>query len=235
MAPAPAERYDRAESLADELDLVAAPVRSRRGVLIGAIGLAAGLFGIWLAPKLLERLPVNAHLHVEVVRGSERFDLRQALPLDPRTDGLKFTAHVPAGYAAAMYSCDVGEEPVSLAFTSETSDEGQSLYYPGPRSIAPLRASPRSRTQVVIVVAAPTAKEIQELEPSIKSALVEELAGLEELPRRYAIQFERHGVHGQGFGEARPDPAAKIEDRLEQLRQRLRKHAPVVLGVAFSY
>jgi eukaryotic-like serine/threonine-protein kinase len=225
-------RYARADSFASDLERVAAPLATRRALLIGAFGFATALFGLWLGPRLFDRHHFEPKLDVTVQRDNVRMMLHEAGELNPATDKLQFVAQVPENYTAAIYSYDVGSRVQQLNSVSTTSDGVQTLRFPGHGELIPL--SGKGTTQVVIIAAAPDADTIERFLPHLADELEREFKDL-VVPQHYSGRFDHRGVHTQRFGEPVPDPMTKTDDRLKHLSVRLQNFAPIILGVAFRY
>lgn len=235
MAPNPGDRFERVEDFGAALDQIAGANRTRRNVLIGAMGLTAAIAGLWVGHRYFERPPFQPDMHVEVFRGDKVLDLRQALPLDPASDSLRFTAHVPPGYAAAMFRFDSAGEFEKLDCSVDSTDREQTLHFPKRGQIVTLKANPQRRTEMVIAVAAPNGDDLADFVGWMRQAVAKDAEPVASLPPGYSVHFNHRETRTQSFDEMKPDPLIQAEERIERLRKQMREHAPVVLGVTYSY
>lgn len=235
MAPNPADRFERAEDFGAELERIANAGRSRRHVLIGAAGAAVAIAGLWIGHRYFERPPFQPDMHVEVFRGDKVLDLQQALPLNPSTDSLRFTAHVPTGYAAGMFRIDSAGEFEKLDCSVDASGDGQSLHFPKRGEIVGLKPNAKRRTELVVAVAAADEGELTDFVVWLRQAVARDFESLADLPPGYSVHFNQRETRTQSFGDTKPDPLVQAEERIERLRKQMREHAPIVMGVTYTY
>ncbi len=235
LAELPAGRFERADDFATELQSVAAPVHSRRSLLVGALAMGALVAAFWLGRSLLSRSTAAPEMHVEVLRDGKFLDLAQALPINPATDSFRFTATLPADQVAALYRFDSTGEFERLATSIEVRGDQQTLQFPAHGKTIGLKARAQKRTDVVVAVAAPSHAELTDFEKWLRSAQISDLAPLLEVPPAHSVRIRTREPQTQAFGETKDNPFAEAEDRVERLSRRLREHVPVVVGVTLSY
>lgn len=232
MSPDIGRRYERADAFAQDLEQIATPIRSRRAWMIGGVGVAAAALGIWLGPHLFDPIPIQSDFRAEILRNGKFLELNDAAPLHPDSDTLRLVAHIPPKYFAAMYSYDVGASVERIDFKTTNESGVQTLYFPSADRTVTLTG--HGTTQIVIVAASKDEEKLAALNDRIAADIQTEFADL-RIPRQVALHFDRGGVRSQSFGETKPAPSAKVEERLREFVHRLHETVEIVHGVAFCY
>jgi hypothetical protein len=244
MAADPADRYARAEDLADDLDrFLTHPRRLARaaGLAVAAVLLVAVTAGLLsrgtpgAGPQPAPAHPASAPpaLELVVTRNAGSVDLAKAVPLDPARDRVQVVARVPPGHHAVLLHVNARGKVKVLPARASPADAYTRLVFPGDGMQVPFEPG-LPGTEVMLVCAAEDPAALADLDQLAGSLL----AGLPSLPPHVLVWVNRDEPRREArppFGKAEPDPTAQVEHQLDQLRQRLRERPlSVIRGVAYS-
>ena len=255
MAAKPGDRYGRVDEMSEQLERYLGRPRRVARFSAGAIaaivllGLAVGL-GNWHpkpnANQTLQSVEAPAALDVKVFRNGQSYDLAKAIPLNPADDLVQVVAKIPAGHHAVMLHRD-GKGKVKPLSVRESPAEGSTrLIYPAEEGKFATFKPGVPGTEMVLVFASEHAESLD----TFKLADMTE-AMLGDLPRlppaadpiwfgpneTYRHPTSSFGDAKHSFGDAKADPVAEVEAKLDSLRQRLREDnqhpLSVMRGVAY--
>lgn len=239
MATDPAQRHSTAEELARDLEryvnlprTIARRAAISAGVLSLAFGIAAAFFWPRPLPPLLPTEKPKPELTVHILRGDKRLTLTEAFPLRTGRDLLQVRGTIPRNSRPVLFLVSQNGSVERLEVDVSPGDETETLIFPRERKRATLLDG---GTEVVLLLAGPRdEKALEEVEKLLRA-----LGPWPPMPSQGLAWLDRERARtdasGRPFGETRADPASKIEQRLDDLRLKLRERFDVILGVAFSH
>jgi hypothetical protein len=245
MAAKPSDRYGRVKDMSDDLERYLSRPRQLARFGVGAIaaivllGLAVGLGNQRPTPNpIIQSVEAPAALELRIFRNGQSYDLAKALPLNPAADLVQVVARIPPGHHAVLLHRD-GKGKVKPLSVRESPAEGYTrLIYPAEEGKFATFEPGVPGTEMVLVFAAEHADSLDKLE-DITEAVLGELPRLP--PTADPIWFGPNETYRQPthtFGDAKADPVAGVEGKLDSLRQRLRddkQHKLTVMrGVAYA-
>lgn len=240
MAPNPADRYLRAEEMAEDIERYLS--RPRRLLRLAGLVAAALLFvGLGVSIWALSRpttggkqqpADIGVPLEAMISRGGKTLDLAAALPLDPAKDQVQIRARIPAGHHALLLHVNGNGEVTKLPVRTAAADNHTLLVAP-PDGLFPFEKDVPG-TEVFLLLAAEDPATLDQLDKLTASLL----AGLPRMGPYELVVLTRDEALSQknvGLGPAERSPKATVETQLDQLRERLReKPLSVIRGVAYS-
>jgi tRNA A-37 threonylcarbamoyl transferase component Bud32 len=251
LAPAPGDRYSRAEDLAADLEAFARSPRPRSVLLIAAAALALLVTAVLTwgpvgrpfrppgpgEPQGAGRAPVSAGrpaLSVRVWREGRYRALNAVVPVHTGED-LEVQAELPAGVHGALFLWSADGRLRRLAVWTPAESPRRVRYPQDEGQAVPLTGAPGTEV-LLLCVRAPGPVELAEVRGA-----GEGMRGVPLLPSATVLRLERERVlveqAGRGLGpeRSRPNPEAEVLRRLETLRRRLGGHLEGLAGVAFSH
>jgi tRNA A-37 threonylcarbamoyl transferase component Bud32 len=238
LAAEPEDRYATAESLVKDLEEFARrPNRLLQLAGVGVLVLALIGAGWWLFSPAPPVFPGDPQYLITLVQrqvhGEDQLfgDLKNALPMRSG-DKLQIHCDLPRGYRAALFWLDTEGKLTELPAKVSSATTLDQLVYPQ-GGVVSLQGPPG--TELVLVCA----HRSQVPRREHVANLLDAGRPWPKLPAQVVILLDRDKVDlkvPRGLGaESEATAVSQVQERLEELRVRLREHFDYFAGVAFSH